>query len=127
MAANDKTVLILGAGFGGLTAATELRKQLPHKHRVILVDQSPRFYECGFNLSLMTGEMKNPRQAEGDLSALAGRGVEFVNEEVLRIDPAERVVETTSRSFEALRHRCPRRPACARGDPRLHRQRLQSL
>ncbi|HEX9625882.1 MAG TPA: NAD(P)-binding protein [Acidiferrobacterales bacterium] len=34
-----KTVLILGAGVGGIVAATRLRKRLSRAHRVVLADR----------------------------------------------------------------------------------------
>ncbi len=34
-----KTVLVLGGGIGGIVTATQLRKQLPREHRVILVER----------------------------------------------------------------------------------------
>lgn len=101
MPAVRKTILVLGGGFGGITAAIELRKQLHPEHRIVLVDKSREFHECAFNLSVMTGEMADPREAQGDLMALAGKGVEFVNEEVLRIDPVKKLVQTKNRSLEA--------------------------
>ena len=100
MTATGKTVVILGAGFGGLTAAVELRDRLGAGHRVILIDRSSTFRECAFNLSFMTGERSDPREVEGDLQRLAG-GIEFVRDEVTRIDPTSRTVETSGQSWTA--------------------------
>jgi sulfide:quinone oxidoreductase len=41
-------ILILGAGFGGLEAATGLRQQLDESHQITLVDKSDSFV-IGFN------------------------------------------------------------------------------
>ena len=35
-----KTVLVLGGGVGGLTAANALRKRLDPSHKVVLVDKT---------------------------------------------------------------------------------------
>ena len=40
---SGKTVLILGAGTGGLVTAHRLRRTLDKEHRVILVDRSPHY------------------------------------------------------------------------------------
>jgi heterodisulfide reductase subunit A-like polyferredoxin len=37
-----KTILIVGGGIGGLTTAGELRRLLPDKHRVVLIEKNPR-------------------------------------------------------------------------------------
>jgi sulfide:quinone oxidoreductase len=93
-----RTVLILGAGYGGLTVASELRSRLPHEHRVVLVDQNDALRPCVFNLDVMTG--KRPVVPEGKLATVAGRGVEFVQGKVVRIDPKTRTVETSRGKLE---------------------------
>jgi NADH dehydrogenase FAD-containing subunit len=35
-----RTVLVLGAGLGGISAAQSLRKAPPHDNRVVLVDRA---------------------------------------------------------------------------------------
>ena len=46
----SKTVVVLGAGVGGLTAAAELRKVLPAHDRIVLVDRS---FTSSLGLSLL--------------------------------------------------------------------------
>lgn len=48
----SKTVLILGAGVGGLTTADTLRQLLPPEDRIILVDRS---FDGTLGLSLLYG------------------------------------------------------------------------
>ena len=43
-----KEILILGAGFGGLEAATGLREQLDDSHNITLIDKNDAFI-IGFN------------------------------------------------------------------------------
>ena len=38
-----KRTLILGAGFGGLTVAHELRRQLGEAHDIVVIDRHPQF------------------------------------------------------------------------------------
>ena len=94
-----KTVIILGAGFGGLTVATELSTTVREGVRIVLVDRKRKFYECAFNLAVMTGELENTSLAEGDISSLAGKGIEFINEEITGIDTSAMTVTTESRSI----------------------------
>ncbi|MCS7136968.1 MAG: FAD-dependent oxidoreductase, partial [Candidatus Caldarchaeum sp.] len=89
-----KTVAVLGAGFGGLATAYELSKLLPKNNRVLLVDRKRKFSMGLSHLWLMTGERKTREECERDLAAVEKHGVVFVNEEVLKIDPAKKTVKT---------------------------------
>src|SRR4030043_2255675 len=95
-----KKVLILGGGFGGLTAAQQLRRLLPPEHSIVVVEKKTTFYINAFNMQLITGEMKGPREGEGALSDLARKGIEWVHAEVERIDPAGKRVHTSSDTIE---------------------------
>ena len=98
---SDRTIVILGAGFGGLSVALELRRRLPLGHRIVLIDRHRGFSECGFNLGIMTGERTATGPFDADITTLSRKGIEFVAEEVVRVDPAARRVETASLSFDA--------------------------
>jgi sulfide:quinone oxidoreductase len=50
-----KTIAILGAGFGGLAAAHELRKRLSKEHRIIVIDRKPTFSMGLSNLWVIAG------------------------------------------------------------------------
>jgi sulfide:quinone oxidoreductase len=89
-----KTILIAGAGFGGLSAANELRARLKPEHRVIVIDRSTGFYLGFSHLWVMTGERPNVRAREGDLHALRKRGIEYINEEIVAMDPATKKIRT---------------------------------
>jgi len=95
-----KKVLILGGGFGGLTAAQQLRRLLPPEHSIVVVEKKTTFYINAFNMQLITGEMKDPREGERDLSDLARKGIDWVHAEVERIDPAGKRVHTSSGTLE---------------------------
>src|SRR3989304_5342570 len=95
-----KKVLILGGGFGGLTAAQQLRRLLPPEHNIVVVEKKTTFYINAFNMQLITGEMKDPREGEPDLSDLARKGIDWVHAEVERIDPAEKRVHTSYGTLE---------------------------
>lgn len=98
---NGKTVLVLGGGIGGLTAATHLRRLLPAAEpRIVLVERNRSFSACMSNLWVMTGERSDPAEGQRDLSALSGAGIEVVQAEVQAIDPAARTVQTTAGILE---------------------------
>lgn len=96
--------LILGAGFGGITVATELQRLLgPDQaadHEIVLFDQRPDFLMGLRKLWALVGlgslsEGSRPRRA------LERPGLRFVEEEILAIDPERRSVTTESSSIEA--------------------------
>lgn len=55
---------------------------------------------CAFNLRLITGEMKHPREGERALSELSRKGIDWVHAEVDKIDPNEKRVHTSSGTLE---------------------------
>ena len=95
-----KTVLILGGGFGGLTAAQRLRTLLLPEHTVVVVEKNNFFYLSPLNMRLITGEMKHPHEGERDLSKLASKGIDWVHAEVDKIDPEGKRVHTSSGTLE---------------------------
>jgi sulfide:quinone oxidoreductase len=96
----SKTVLILGGGFGGLTAAQHLRRLLPPEHRVVIVEKEDVFYMCALNMRLISGDMKHPREGERALSELSRKGIDWVHAKVDRIDPETKRVHTSSGPLE---------------------------
>ena len=86
-----QTVLILGAGIGGLALANRLRKNLPKEHRVVLVEREASFVFAPSLLWLMTGD-RTARSISRPLKRLTRRGVEVVRAEIERIDPERREV-----------------------------------
>ncbi|MDF1596322.1 MAG: FAD/NAD(P)-binding oxidoreductase [Acidimicrobiia bacterium] len=92
-----KTVVILGGGVGGVVAATTLRKQLPTRHRVVLVDREPDHLFAPSLLWLITGQ-RTARQISRPLDRLAKKGIEVVCGDIDRIDPETRRVSIVERS-----------------------------
>jgi len=98
---SGKTVLILGGGIGGLTAATHLRRlSSPAEPRIVVVERNRSFSACMANLWIMTGERKDPREGQRELSGLASQGIEVVHGEIQAIDPAAKTVQTTAGTLE---------------------------
>ena len=91
-------VLVLGGGFGGWVAANEIRKGLPEKHRVTVVDRSDSS-SLGLSLLwLMTGKRKADRISRS-LSSLERMGIHFRRGEIDRIDPKRREVVVDGKSY----------------------------
>ncbi|MEZ4503164.1 MAG: FAD-dependent oxidoreductase [Dehalococcoidia bacterium] len=78
---SDKTVLVLGGGIGGLTAATHLRRLAP-EHRVVLIERSATFAACMSHLWVMTGERADVSEGERELAALSTKDIEVVQAEI---------------------------------------------
>ena len=59
---DEKTVLILGGGFGGLTTAQQLRRALPTQHHVVVVERQNTVSLSSFNMRFMIGVIKDRRE-----------------------------------------------------------------
>ncbi|GBC75157.1 Sulfide dehydrogenase [flavocytochrome c] flavoprotein chain [archaeon HR06] len=93
-----KRILILGGGFGGLTAANELRRALTPDNEIILIDKSKKFSMGLGNLWIIIGERDKPE--ERNLSELNKKGIKFLNEEILKIKPKDKEVITSSSTLK---------------------------
>ena len=93
-----KKIVILGGGFGGITAAQELRSALPAEHQVTLIDRSAHFMMGLRKLWMLVG--RGTRQ-EGtrSLDGLRARGIDVRVATVSAIDPRARTVRTDAASL----------------------------
>ena len=81
--------VILGGGFGGITAARILRKLVPDPaHEIVVVDRSPSFIVGAAKTWVMLGESTSDK-AVGDRKAMLPDSVRLVESEVLRIAPRD--------------------------------------
>ncbi len=92
------TVVILGAGIGGLVAAHELRRRLERRHRIVLVDREAEHRFQASYLWVMMGWRK-PAQITRSLSPLREKGIEFRQAAVEAIDPSGRTIRTDNGSL----------------------------
>jgi sulfide:quinone oxidoreductase len=94
---SGKKIVILGGGFGGITAARELRGALPSEHQITLIDQSGRFMMGLRKLWMLVG--RGTRQ-EGtrSLEGLRALGIDVRVTKVAAIDPRTRMVRTDEAS-----------------------------
>lgn len=95
----QKTIIILGGGTGGLVAANKLKEEIGKSARVILIDKNKtHIYALAF-LYLMLGK-RQPEKIQKPFSLLQKKGVEVVNEEIINIDTASKVVSTQSSNYK---------------------------
>lgn len=88
-------IVILGGGFGGITAALELSRGLGGEHTITLVERSPVFVMGLRKLWMVTGA---GTRADGErpLSALRAAHVDVARATVAAIDTRARTVRTDS-------------------------------
>ena len=91
-------IVILGGGFGGLAAATELRENLTQDTRITIVDRKDWFMMDLVKLWIMTGS-REFETSKRPLENVTKKGIEFVNEPVIKIDPQNKIVRTSYRSL----------------------------
>lgn len=92
--------LILGGGFGGITVATELRRELGDDHEVVLVDRREGFFMGLRKLWELVGigTMDEGTRAREMLDA---HGIRFLQQEVTAIDPERRAAVLDGETLEA--------------------------
>lgn len=80
-----KTVLVLGAGTGGLVAASRIRRMLDKEHRVVIIDRTS-IYTFEPSLTwVMAGRRTLPRISR-ELRRLRKKGIEVLTGEIKAID-----------------------------------------
>ena len=87
------SVLILGAGFGGLELATMLSEGLGEEAEVVIVDRSDAFVFGYSKLDVMFGRVP-PQEIRLPYADLVKPGVLFLRETVTAIEPESRRVTT---------------------------------
>lgn len=98
--ANEKTVVVLGGGIGGVVAASELRKRLSKEHSVILIEKENTHRFSPSYLWLMI-DQREAHQIERPIENLRSRGVTVVTETVEHIDPSTRKIKAGGREYQA--------------------------
>ena len=98
---SHSSVLVLGAGFGGIAAAVRLASQLP-RGSVRLVDARESFTMGLVNLREIDGRGARATSTR-PLAALARHGIDVVRAEIQAIDPGSRRVTTTAGTLDADR------------------------
>lgn len=95
-----KRVLVLGGGFGGISAAHNLRALLDEGDEIVLADRRTHFM-MGFHKSSIVVGRKGPEAGRRPLAALESRGIRIRNGAITRIDPPNRAAEVDGERIEA--------------------------
>jgi sulfide:quinone oxidoreductase len=96
----------LGAGFGGLTTANLLQKNLSLssvKHQISIVDSKDYFIMGLVNLWILSG-IRTLDDSKIALSRLENKGIRYLNAEVTAIDPVSRTVTIKGNSTPRLEY-----------------------
>ncbi|MBF6336674.1 FAD-dependent oxidoreductase [Nocardia abscessus] len=94
-----RTVLILGAGFGGLELATRLSGSPVDELRIVVIDRNDSFTFGFAKLDILCRDVP-PEAVRVPYARLAHPRVEFRQEEVTEIDPRTRRVRTDRSDYE---------------------------
>lgn len=95
-----KTIVVLGGGVGGVVTARQLRKRLPRRHRVILIDRERQHVFAPSLLWLMVG-MRKPQNIQRPLQRLKRKGIEVLEGNIEKIDAALRSVTVNGSEIRA--------------------------
>lgn len=95
MTTAGKRIVILGSGFGGLTAANLLRKNLSLDHQIVVVDKKKYFMMGLVNLWILSG-IRRLEDSQIALNKLENKDITFLNDEVTTIDISKKYIKTRS-------------------------------
>jgi NADH:ubiquinone reductase (H+-translocating) len=95
---NRPTILVLGAGYGGLTTVVNLQKQVGSQAEIILVNKNDYHYETTWLHEVGAGTM-SPDAARYPISKVINSNVKFVQATVDSIDVNSKKVGTTAGEF----------------------------
>lgn len=88
-------VLIVGGGFGGLSAATEIARLLGDRAAVSVIDREPRFF-MGFTKLWVAVGRRKADACMHSRDGLSRQGVGFILDEARGLDPAKKELLTGS-------------------------------
>ncbi len=89
----DKKIVILGGGIGGIVAANNLRRKLPSRSSITLIERNKIHTLAASYLWLMVG-LRKAEKISAPLSSLVNKGVKIIYEEVKQIDTSGKKIQT---------------------------------
>ncbi|MCE9652015.1 MAG: NAD(P)/FAD-dependent oxidoreductase [Nitrosarchaeum sp.] len=90
-------VIILGGGFGGLSAANEMRKNLTSSQVKITIVDKKDWFMVGFAKLWIINGTRTFENSIGSLNELAKKEIDFIKEEILQIDLQNKYIKTTTK------------------------------
>jgi sulfide:quinone oxidoreductase len=98
----EKTILVLGAGTGGIITAHELIKGLPKsekdKFKVVLFEKEERSVFAPSLLWLMVG-LRKPAQVFRPIKKLSKKNIELVQGTIEHVDPTTKTVKVNGKEY----------------------------
>jgi len=94
-----KTILILGAGTGGIITARELSKRIGNKADIILFEKEEKNIFAPSLLWLMVGKRK-PEQVYKQTQKISGKGIRIVMGNIEQINPQEISVSVNGQEYK---------------------------
>ena len=92
-------VLILGGGFGGLAAANEIRNNLPSSQVKITIIDKKDWFMVGFAKLWIIKGTRTFENSIGSLNQLIKKEINFLKEEIIRIDLQNKQIKTTTKTL----------------------------
>ena len=101
---NIPHVVILGGGFGGLSAANELRNTLPSSQVKITVIDKKDWFMVGFAKLWIINGTRTFENSTGSLNELQKKEIDFIKDEIISINFENKNVKTKTKeiSFDFL-------------------------
>ena len=93
-----KNIVILGAGFGGLEAATILSEKLDDRYEITMIDKNDSFFIGFSKFEVMFGR-KSEQEIKYHYKDIKAERVNFVKSVINEIDVDRKVVHTPENSF----------------------------
>jgi sulfide:quinone oxidoreductase len=90
-------VLILGGGFGGLSAANEIRNNLSSSQVKITIIDKKDWFMVGFAKLWIIRGTRTFENSIGSLNELSKKNIDFLKEEILQIDLQNKNIKTTTK------------------------------
>lgn len=95
----SKTILVLGAGIGGIVAAKELSRKVGNKTKILLFEKEEKNVFAPSLLWLMVGKRK-PKQIYRDTKKISGKGIEVVLGEIEKVNPKQISVTVNGQGYK---------------------------
>lgn len=93
-------IVVIGGGLGGLPAAYELRRLLPHQHKITLISNRPKFTFVP-SLPWVGLGLKSLAQIQLDLGKIVPQhGIEWIHGEVSAINPKSRQLSVAGSTLD---------------------------
>lgn len=95
----SKTILVLGAGTGGIITAKELSKKVGSNAKIILFEKEEKNVFAPSLLWLMVGKRK-PKQVYRSTRKIAGTGIEVIIGNIEKINPEQIAVSVNEKEYK---------------------------